>query len=54
MVTKKSVFLPDFSYFEIIKKGYKTNVLFGIYIPLYFQLEMDRTNVNFGNFGLIT
>lgn len=32
---KKSVFLPDFSYFEIIKKGYKTNAVWYLYAPVF-------------------
>lgn len=51
---KKSVFLPDSSHFWIIKEGYETNMLFGIYMPLYLQLEMDRANLNSGSLGLIT
>lgn len=51
---KKSFFLPDISYSWIIKKGYKTNLLFGIYVPLYLQLEMGRANLNSGSLGLIT
>lgn len=29
-------------------------MLFGIYMPLYLQLEMDRANLNSGSLGLIT